>query len=908
MSQCDVQLESYQHHQKKLFTISLEQSTPMMQQYMRIKAENPESLLFYRMGDFYELFFDDAIEAARILGITLTKRGKHLGQDIPMCGMPVYAADDHLQKLIASGYRVAVCEQIEDPGEAKKRGAKSVVQRDVVRIVTPGTLTEEKLLDPIRSNYLMSVGYAKASEDAKFGLTWIDISTGIFRVISTSIEQLLADIMRVDPQELIVADIVFYDKQLRSIFDITGCMVTPQPASFFDTTTAESRIARYYQVATLDGFASFSLAELSAIAGAIAYVEKTQISERPPLMHPEREEDGSRLVIDPATRINLELLRTLSGNRDGSLIKAIDRTVTAGGARMLAERLVAPLTDANIIDERLDSVAFFLRESGFCETIRLTLKDLPDMQRALSRLAVGRGNPRDFAAILRGLEACHIISKFFIKTLLPLELTQAIQAISHFPRILLEHLSKALVDELPLLKRDGGFVRIGYHKELDEMRAIKDKSHRLIAALQTRYVDETNIKTLKIKHNNMLGYFIEVTAAQAQALTQIAGEKVHFIHRQTMANAVRFTTVELAEMESCISNAAERALVIELEIFDKLSHEVTVAADLLRNAAVALYVLDVSSALAVLAQEQNYCRPKIDNSLAFNIVSGRHPIVEQALRRQMADPFIANDCTLSPTKNEKYSKIWLLTGPNMGGKSTFLRQNALIAIMTQMGSFVPAESVHIGIVNRLFSRVGASDDLARGRSTFMMEMVETAAILNQADKHSFIILDEIGRGTSTFDGLSIAWATVEYLHEVNHCRAIFATHFHELTALSGKMLRLHNYTMKVREWNNEIILLHEVCSGVTERSYGVQVAKLAGLPETVISRAHDVLRQLEWTEISSKVDKLIDDSPLFHITRPFSKSVPFAASDILQILNALNPDNMSPREALDELYKLKAML
>jgi len=908
----ETQTQTQQHSQNKFSPASkpLEQLTPMMEQYIRIKSSQPDCLLFYRMGDFYELFFDDAVTAAQALGITLTKRGKHLGEDIPMCGVPVHAADDYLQKLIASGYRVAVCEQTENPAEAKKRGAKSVVKRDVIRLVTPGTLTEEKLLDPGRANYLMSLGHVKTSDNTEFALAWIDISTGIFRVATTRTERLLADIMRVDPQELIVADDIFHDEKLRPVFDVIGRTAAPQPPSLFDSATAETRITRYYQVATLDGFAAFSRAELAAISGAIAYIEKTQISERPPLMRPEREEDGSMLFIDPATRLNLELSRTLSGNRNGSLIKAIDRTITGGGARTLAERLMAPLTNPETIEERLDSVSFFLKETRLCQAVRLELKGLSDIPRALSRLATGRGGPRDFVAVSHGLQAGQTISELFAHAPMPPELTDAINAISNFPAILLTHLTNALADELPALKRDGGFVRHGYHAELDEMRSLRDESRRVIAALQTRYADETGIKTLKIKHNNILGFFIEVTAAQSAAMTQTAQAKARFIHRQTMVNAMRFTTPELAEMESRIASAAEKALFIELEIFDKLTIEVTAVADLLRDGAAALCVLDVSAALATLAEEQGYCRPRIDNSLTFHVVSGRHPIVEQALRRQAADPFVANDCNLSPAQNGDYGAIWLLTGPNMGGKSTFLRQNALIAIMAQMGSFVPAGSAHIGVVDRLFSRVGASDDLARGRSTFMVEMVETAAILNQASKHSLIILDEIGRGTATFDGLSIAWAALEYLHEVNRCRSIFATHFHELTALSRKLPRLHNHTMKVREWKGDVVFLHEVGSGAADRSYGVQVAKLAGLPEVVINRAHDVLHQLEQGEISGEANRLIDDLPLFSITasRTPAAITPPADPGIVQALRALNPDSLSPREALDELYKLKAML
>ncbi|MBB2972134.1 DNA mismatch repair protein MutS [Mesorhizobium sp. RMAD-H1] len=882
--------------------------TPMMEQYIEIKAANEGSLLFYRMGDFYELFFDDAVEASRALGITLTKRGKHLGEDIPMCGVPVHAADDYLQKLIARGYRVAVCEQTEDPAEAKKRGSKSVVRRDVIRLVTPGTLTEEKLLDPSEANFLMTLGRVKGAEEGRMALAWIDISTGTFRVSETSAGRLLADIMRVDPRELIVAEPVFHDPELRPVFDMIGRAVTPQPASLFDSATAETRIKRYFEVAALDGFGQFSRSELSAISGAIAYIEKTQISERPPLMHPEREQEGSALFIDPATRANLELTRTLSGSRDGSLLKAIDRTVTGGGARLLAERLTAPLTDPADIAMRQDAVSFFLGEQQLADGLRMELKGVPDMPRALSRLAVGRGGPRDLGALQRGMEAARCIAALFAGRDLPPELEEARAALAALPRDYAEHLDRALDDELPLLKRDGGFVRAGYNAELDEMRGLRDQSRRIIAGLQARYMDETGIKSLKIKHNNVLGYFIEVPASHQETMTGSAEAKGRFIHRQTMASAMRFTTTELAELESKIANAADRALAIELGVFDELTNETVAHADAIRAGAAALAVLDVSAALAALAEEQGYCRPVVDSSLAFNIVAGRHPVVEQALRRQAANPFVANDCDLSPQGDEKHGAIWLLTGPNMGGKSTFLRQNALIAILAQMGSFVPAGAAHIGVVDRLFSRVGASDDLARGRSTFMVEMVETAAILNQAGERSLVILDEIGRGTATFDGLSIAWAAVEYLHEKNRCRALFATHFHEMTALSEKLARLANVTMRVKEWDGDVVFLHEVAKGAADRSYGVQVARLAGLPEAVVNRARDVLHQLEAGETSGKAEKLIDDLPLFSVEVKREPPKPQKGNDaLLEAVLALNPDEMTPREAMDALYRLKGL-
>ncbi|MEJ1119007.1 DNA mismatch repair protein MutS [Phyllobacterium sp. CCNWLW109] len=880
----------------------------MMEQYIEIKATNPDSLLFYRMGDFYELFFDDAVEASRALGITLTKRGKHLGEDIPMCGVPVHAADDYLQKLIARGFRVAVCEQVEDPAEARKRGSKSVVKRDVVRLVTPGTITEEKLLDPSEANYLMTMGRVKGADKTQFALAWIDISTGTFRVSESDASRLLADILRVDPRELIVADTVFHDPELRAVFDIVGRAVSPQPPSLFDSATAENRIQRYFDVSTLDGFGQFSRAELSAISGAIAYVEKTQLAERPPLMRPERESEGSSLFIDPATRGNLELLRTLSGKREGSLLRAIDRTTTGGGARLLAERLTSPLTDPAAIAERLDSISFFLARQPLADLMQSALRGVPDMPRALSRLAVGRGGPRDLGALALGLEAASEIFHLFSGEELPSELTRVRECLAQLPLDFTAHLDRSLADELPLLKRDGGFVRAEYHAELDEMRALRDHSRRIIAGLQADYMETTGIRSLKIKHNNVLGYFIEVTANNASVMTDSVEAKSKFIHRQTIANAMRFTTTELAELETKIANAAERALSIELGIFDALTNETILNADAIRAGALALSTLDVSVALAALSGEQGYCRPLVDDSLAFEIVAGRHPVVEQSLRRQAENPFVANDCNLSPLTTGK-GAIWLLTGPNMGGKSTFLRQNALIAILAQMGSFVPAGSAHIGVVDRLFSRVGASDDLARGRSTFMVEMVETAAILNQATDRSLVILDEIGRGTATFDGLSIAWAAVEYLHEKNQCRAIFATHFHEMTSLSEKLERLSNVTMRVKEWDGDVVFLHEVAKGAADRSYGVQVARLAGLPEAVVNRARDVLHQLEAGETSGKADKLIDDLPLFsvEVKRQAPKPVQGKDSALLVALSAINPDELTPREALEELYRLKGL-
>ena len=884
-------------------------ATPMMEQFIEIKAANPDSILFYRMGDFYELFFDDAVDASRALGITLTKRGQHMGQDIPMCGVPVHAADDYLQKLIALGFRVSVCEQLEDPAEAKKRGAKSVVKRDVVRLVTPGTITEEKLLDPSQSNYLMMVSRVKSTEGPLFGLAWLDISTGHFRVARSTQTRLLSDIMRVEPSEIVVSDTLFQDESMRGTFDILGKAVVPQSAVLFDSTVAEDRIKRYYNLSALDGMGNFERAELSAIAAAIAYVEKTQLSERPVLEYPESDGAGQSLFIDPATRTNLELVRTLSGEKNGSLLKTIDRTVTGGGGRLLSERLMSPLTDQHLINKRLDAIGWFINDNILSDDVLKSLKSVPDMQRALSRLSLNRGGPRDLGTLKGGLLAARDIASLFNDKLMPEEIEEAVAHLLKVPDDLIDILDTSLMDELPLLKRDGGFIRQGCHSKLDEFRALRDQSRQIIAELQLKYAEDTGVKTLKIKHNNVLGYFIEVTAQYGNALTDNDEAKAQYIHRQSLANAMRFTTTELANLESKIANAAGEALKIELQLFEELSRRAVHYASVIKNAADAISTIDVAQANADLAQEQGYCRPIVDQTTEFKITAGRHPVVEQALRKQSADPFVANDCDLSPPNDEKNAAIWLLTGPNMGGKSTFLRQNALIAIMAQMGSYVPAGGAHIGVVDRLFSRVGASDDLARGRSTFMVEMVETAAILNQATERSLVILDEIGRGTSTFDGLSIAWAAVEHLHEMNKCRGLFATHFHELTALSEKLARLSSATMKVKEWDGDVVFLHEVGPGTADRSYGIQVAKLAGLPEIVVNRARDVLTQLEESDRQNPAQQLIDDLPLFSVQADASdKNQSSKESEVEKLLQNINPDDMSPREALEALYDLKRSL
>ena len=879
-------------------------ATPMMRQYLAIKAAHPDHLVFYRMGDFYELFFDDAVKASAALDIALTKRGQHLGEDIKMCGVPVHSHEAYLSRLIRQGFKVAVCEQIEDLAEARKRGAKSVVERGVVRVITPGTLTEDALLDARSHNYLAALAEAQG----ELALGWLDLSTADFAAQPLQAAQLAAALARLAPGELLVPDRLLAREPLKAILEEWNAVLTPLPSARFDSDNARKRLQAAFNVAALESFGSFSRAEVAACGALLDYVELTQAGKRPALAPPRRERADGTMEIDPATRRNLELVRSLDGRRDGSLLATIDRTLTGPGARLLAERIAAPLTGRAEIDRRLDLVQLFVERPAVRERVRETLRRTPDIERALQRLSVGRGGPRDLAALRDGLEAGEALAGSLAaqpEALAPPPirgaegpLAEIVAACSNHGAIVAA-LAEALADEPPLLVRDGGFVRQGYRAELDEQRTLRDDSRKTVAALEAKYRAAAGIATLKIRHNNMIGYHIEVTATHADKLDVAA---LGFTRRQSMSNATRYSTAELADLETRIGRAADQALAIELSIFDELVAGVMAVSAAIAAAGRALAALDVASALAELAASSNYVRPVLADDPSFAIEGGRHPVVEAALSRQGGSGFVPNDCDLGTER-----RLWLLTGPNMAGKSTFLRQNALIAVLAQAGSFVPAKAATIGIVDRLFSRVGAADDLARGRSTFMVEMVETAAILNQATPQSLVILDEIGRGTATFDGLSIAWATLEHLHDVNKCRALFATHYHELGALKERLAALAPYTMRVKEWQNEVVFLHEVAPGAADRSYGIHVAQLAGLPAAVVARAEEVLAVLEKGEQSGAVTRLADDLPLFASapTRPASGTSKARESEVEKALAEVNPDELSPREALELLYALR---
>ncbi|WP_265587277.1 DNA mismatch repair protein MutS [Sphingomicrobium arenosum] len=855
------------------------QSTPVMQQFHDLKAQAGDALLFFRMGDFFELFFEDAKVAAQCLDIALTARGTDRGEPVPMCGVPVHAAEAYLARLIKAGHRVAIAEQIESPAEAKRaRGSKALVARGIVRVVTPGTLTEDNLLDSAAANWLAAVG--RAGDD--YAVAACDISTGRFELIACDTGTLPAELARLDAAEVIA------DERIPGISTLPG-------AGGFDSRAGEEALKRRFGVADLAGFGSPGRAECAAAGGLLAYLAATQKDATAHLAAPRRIERSSLMAIDPSTRDSLELLRGADGTSATSLLHAIDRCVTAGGRRLLAGDIAAPLATLDPINARLALVQFFAEDQLLRDEVRSRLKALPDLARALSRLVAGRGSPRDLGQLrdaLAGAVDLHArLSQVeahpdLLATLLP-------RLTGH--EALHDRLAAALVDAPPIETAKGGYIRSGFDPDLDALRDLSKGGRQAIAALEAKYREATGVSSLKIKHNNVLGYHIEVPAKSAAPLM---AEDSGFTHRQTMANAVRFNSPELHEQATALGEAGDKALALEAEHLTRLVAAATAQAAPLTAAADALARLDVSAGQAHRAIEGNWCLPTLADQPCLEIEGGRHPVVEAAVEKA-GERFIANDCQLGP-----HDRLWLITGPNMGGKSTFLRQTALICLLAQAGGYVPATRARIGLVDRLFSRVGASDNLARGRSTFMVEMVETAAILAQATKNSLVILDEIGRGTSTYDGLAIAWAVTEACHDTIRSRTLFATHYHELTRLADRLDALSLHHVRAREWKGDLVLLHEVASGPADKSYGIAVAKLAGLPPAILARARDILSRLEaGRDETGGIAAGLDDLPLFAASAPQEEQ----ADPLMEALGQLDPDALTPREALDALYRLKAL-
>ncbi len=871
--------------------------TPVMNQYLAIKREHPDCLLFYRMGDFYEMFFEDAVQAATALEIVLTQRGRYKGMAVPMCGVPARNYELHLVRLVRKGFRVAICEQLENPIEARKRGKKSIVNRAVVRIVTAGTITEDELLNLKDHNYLVAL----ADSQGAFGLAWVDVSTGDFWVQAPALSDLGSALTRLAPGEILISESLFHRADLNLLLSEWKAVLNPQQASRFNGVNARQRLETLYGVKTLDGFGSFIPAEITAAGVLIDYIALTQKGRLPRLPPPQKLRADSVMMIDSATHRNLEIFQSRDSSERSSLRTVIDCTVTGCGARLLAEYLATPLTNTGAIAKRLDAVQFFKENHEILISVRENLDRCPDVERAVSRLTIGRGVPRDLAIVRNALKRGQTIQSLIVHYTkdVPQLIFKAANALNQHV-LLVKEIQKAIVDIPPVSLREGGFIADAYDKNLDELRLLREKSGRLITALQARYVTLTGAPALKIAHNNILGFYVEIPARQAEKLT------VHseiFIRRQETATAIRFTTAELAALEERRRDATEKICSLELLLFQELIDKICQQAESLSVVGRAIATLDVFSSLAKIAIERHYCRPIVDESATFEIQAGRHPVVEATMDQET--PFINNDCRLNNTQ-----PLWLLTGANMAGKSTFLRQNALIAILAQAGSFVPAESAHIGVIDRLFSRIGAADDLARGRSTFMVEMIETSIILNQSTRRSLVILDEIGRGTAIFDGLAIAWASIEYLHNMVRCRGLLATHYYELAALAEQLPGLACYTMRIKEWQDQIVFLYEVIAGTANRSSGLHTARLAGLPEPVLARATEVLIMLENSGgPGSFMSPLFKGLPLTttfqipHTESPVQNGQ--KPSAVERILSAINIDEINPRQAIAILYTLK---
>ncbi|MGY2733494.1 DNA mismatch repair protein MutS [Sphingomonas sp. UYP23] len=856
--------------------------TPMMAQYLALKSDAADCLLFYRMGDFFEMFFDDARIAAAVLDIALTARGEHHGVPIPMCGVPVHAADAYLARLIKAGHRVAIAEQTESPADAKKRSGKTLVSRAIVRVVTAGTLTEEALLDARTANWCVAIGEAAGG----VAVAAADISTGRFELIECDAASLGAELARLAPAETIASE--------ATAFADTATMLRPR--ADFDSGRGETRLKALYDVATLDGFGQFGRAALAAAGGLVAYLDHTAKGAIPFLRPPRLAQTTQQMAIDAATRESLELTQTTNGARKGSLLDAVDRTVTAAGARLLAADIGAPLMDRGRIEARLDLVTLLAEDAGLREALRGTLRSMADIGRALGRLAAGRGSPRDLGQLRDGLDGAWRLGERLGKIDQPPALLGELAPALRGHGALIDLLTRALVASPPIDASDGGYIAPGYDAALDDLRDAGAGGRRAIAALEADYRGRTGVTALKIRHNGVLGYHIEVPARFGDALMK---PESGFTHRQTMAGAIRFNAPELHEVALKVTQAGAHALAAEAAHLEDLIAAALAKREAVAATADALARLDVAAGLAERATEGGWARPTLVDHACFDIVGGRHPVVEDALAKR-GERFVANDCRLSED-----SRLWLVTGPNMGGKSTFLRQNAAIAVLAQAGSYVPATAATLGLVDRLFSRVGASDNLARGRSTFMVEMVETAAILAQATPRSFVILDEVGRGTSTYDGLAIAWAVVEAIHEDNRCRCLFATHYHELTRLAERCDALTLHHVRAREWKGELVLLHEVSEGPADRSYGLAVARLAGLPPATIARAKAVLSKLEAGR--AKTGGLaagLDDLPLFAAALEVAEE---QCDAIRAAVETLDVDALTPREALETLYRLKAL-
>ncbi len=873
-----------------------DQSTPMIQQYLDVKFENLDCLILFRMGDFYELFFDDAIKASRSLGIALTKRGKIAEEEISMCGVPHHALETYLNKLIEEGYKVAICDQLETPEEAKKRGGyKAVVDRKVTRIITPGTIIEESLITVNAPNYLMSVVATKNQA----AICYADLSTSEISVISVPESEILNELSRIQPKEVLLSESMRGGEVASNIHKL-GYRISYQVDSFFALTKCQKIIADFYNIASIQAIGSLSENQISSIGSVIEYLSLTQKQNVPKLPLPKIISYDEFMGIDIATRRNLEITSKLNGQSKGSLLSTIDHTITKAGGRLLYKFLSAPLTNIEVINYRLKITEFFYSNLILVENIRILLKKTGDIERCLTRITMNRSLPRDLLSIKHTLSTAlqikgELINHFGLD--IPPHIEDIIRPLSGNEE-LYDLIDQSIIETAPNSLAEGGIIKCEYHPKIHELYNLINNSKLYLENLKTIYQKETNIENLKIIHNNVLGLFIEITSRNSNKITD-----AKFIHRQTTANTVRYSTPELQKLESEIVNARMLAVSLEKEIFIQICQQVIDKAYFLRELADSLKMLDIFCNFAFIAHEYNYSKPELTDDISFEVIGGRHAVVENSLKSN-SKAFVSNDCLLYEDR-----RIWLITGPNMSGKSTFLRQNAIITILAQIGSFVPANSAKIGVVDKIFSRIGSGDDLIKGQSTFMVEMLETSAILAQATKNSLIILDEVGRGTSTYDGVAIAWSVLEYVHNKIKCRCLFATHYHELTNMSNFLHGLKNYTIAIQELGNSILFLHHIIEGAADKSYGIHVAQLAGLPQEVITRANEILLKFEKTSNNQNKNILktqTNNFSLFDFNAKEEKNIKH--SKLEEEISKIEPDQISPKEALEIVYKLKKLL
>lgn len=850
----------------------------MMQQYHDAKEVAGDALLLFRMGDFYELFHDDAKTAARVLGLTLTSRDK--GENpVPMAGFPHHQLDGYLAKIIAAGLRAAVCEQVEDP-----KLAKGLVKREITRLVSPGTLIEDELLSPDECNYLAAVAMPSKATGEEVGVAWADLSTGRFWAAIFPKAHLADQLARIQPVECLVGD---EDPPLPPQA-VRATMVTKRPRWAFGFEAAHKALTKQFGSASLEGF-GFGEADTMAIRAAGAVLDYLTETQRSSLDHIDRltpYRTGGAVEIDEATRRSLELSRTMrEGKRQGSLLGAIDRTVTPMGARLLGEWLAAPLTDLVAIERRLDTVEELLGAGAICEELRAELREVYDLERLLARVATGRATPRDLSFIGRTLGRLPAIEE----RLLRFEGDALRALVAELDRCddLLEPLQAALVDDCPLSARDGGLIRSGYHRPLDELRELAAGGKQWIAQYQARIAAETNLPQLKVGYNKVFGYYLELSQTHADKAPD------YFIRKQTLKNAERYITPELKEYEEKVLTADDETREKEYQLFLQLRDQVQAASRRLRATAQVLAQLDVLVGLAELARQRSYCRPEIVPENVLDIRDGRHPVLDLL---EPQGTFVPNDTVAHPDEG----MILLITGPNMAGKSTYIRQVALISLLAHIGSFVPAHAAKVGLIDRIFARVGASDELSRGQSTFMVEMTETARILNTATARSLVILDEIGRGTSTYDGISLAWAIVEHIHDRIGCRTLFATHYHELTDLQSTLGGIRNLNVAVREWEDNVVFLHKIVPGAADKSYGIHVARLAGVPREVNERAKQILSQLESEHLDDEGRPKITARGKKRARREVQLTL-FAPYDhpLLDKIRQTNIDQLTPLKALE---------